>query len=77
MARGIPSWLAHNIVGAGLIVHVLIVIASGWKRDLAEPRRRLCGPILAGADMNASFARGFLSGVADALFGFRRAAEAS
>jgi AraC-like DNA-binding protein len=41
------AWLAHNLVGAALIAHVLVVIASGWKGDLVEPRRRLRGPILA------------------------------
>lgn len=39
--------LVHNLVGAGLLVHVLVVIASGWRGDLVEPRRRLRGPILA------------------------------
>jgi AraC-like DNA-binding protein len=55
-------WLAHNIVGAGLIVHVLIVIASGWKGDLVEPRRRLRGPILAAAAIYALAVMGVQSG---------------
>lgn len=47
MARGL--WLAHNLVGAGLMIHVLVVIATGWRGDLVEPRRRLRGPVLAAA----------------------------
>lgn len=39
-------WLAHNLIGAGLMVHVLVVIAAGWRGDLVEPRRRLRGPVL-------------------------------
>lgn len=42
-------WLAHNLIGAGLMVHVLVVIAAGWRGDLVEPRRRLRGPILGAA----------------------------
>ena len=42
-------WLAHNLVGAALMVHVLVVIAAGWRGDLVEPRRRLRGPILGAA----------------------------
>lgn len=42
-------WLAHNLIGAALMVHVLAVIAAGWRGDLVEPRRRLRGPILAAA----------------------------
>jgi AraC-like DNA-binding protein len=41
--------LAHNIVGAGLMIHVLVMIAAEWRGDLVEPRRRLRGPILAAA----------------------------
>lgn len=40
-------WLAHNVIGALLMLHVLFVIARGWKSDLVEPRRRLRGPVLA------------------------------
>lgn len=39
-------WLAHNVIGALLMAHVLFVIARGWKSDLVEPRRRLRGPVL-------------------------------
>ena len=42
-------WLAHNIVGAALMIHVLVMIAAEWRGDLVEPRRRLRGPILAAA----------------------------
>ncbi len=42
-------WLVHNLFGAGLMIHVLIVIAAGWRGDLVEPRRRLRGPILGAA----------------------------
>ena len=40
-----PLWLAHNLLGAALMAHVLIVIATGWRNDLVEARRRLRGPI--------------------------------
>ncbi|MDZ4868612.1 MAG: helix-turn-helix domain-containing protein [Alphaproteobacteria bacterium] len=45
--------LAHNLVSAALMVHVLIVIWSGWRNDLVESRRRLRGPILAAAAVYA------------------------
>ncbi len=45
--------LAHNLVGAALMVHVLVVIWSGWRHDLVESRRRLRGPILAAAALYA------------------------
>lgn len=38
---------AHKIVGGALIVHALFLVASGWRNDLVESRRRLRGPILA------------------------------
>lgn len=47
IARGV--WLMHNLIGAVLMGHVLVVIAGGWRGDLVEPRRRLRGPILAAA----------------------------
>lgn len=40
-------WLAHNVLGAGLMVHVLLVVWSSWRGDLVEARRRLRGPLLA------------------------------
>lgn len=48
-ARSVELFLAHNLLGAALMVHVLIVVASGWRNDLVESRRRLRGPILAAA----------------------------
>lgn len=39
-------WLAHNLVGATLMVHVLAVVWRGWRGDLVEARRRLRGPLL-------------------------------
>lgn len=39
-------WLAHNLVGAALMAHVLAVIGAGWRNDLVESRRRLRGPVL-------------------------------
>lgn len=51
VSRGL--WLAHNLIGAGLMVHVLVVIAAGWRGDLVEPRRRLRGPVLAAAALYA------------------------
>ncbi len=38
--------LAHNVVGAGLMLHVLLVVWRGWRNDLVESRRRLRGPVL-------------------------------
>lgn len=46
-------WLAHNLAGAALMAHVLFVIATGWRNDLVEARRRLRGPILAAAALYA------------------------
>lgn len=39
-------WLAHNLIGAALAVHILVLIAAGWRGDLVEKRRRLRGPVL-------------------------------
>lgn len=39
-------WLAHNLVGAAMMVHVLAVIWRGRRGDLVEARRRLRGPLL-------------------------------
>ena len=47
-------WLAHNLVGAALMAHVLIIIVTGWRNDLVEARRRLRGPILAAAALYAA-----------------------
>lgn len=52
-ARLVPAqmatvfWLLHNLAGAGLMVHVLLVVWRGWRGDLVEARRRLRGPLLA------------------------------
>jgi len=42
-------WIIHHIVDAGLMVHVLVMIATEWRGDLVDSRRRLRGPILAAA----------------------------
>ena len=39
--------LAQNLISAALIVHVFVIIWTGWRHDLVESRRRLRGPILA------------------------------
>ena len=41
-----PLWLAHNLIGAALMLHVLAVIWTGRSGDLVEARRRLRGPLL-------------------------------
>lgn len=46
-------WLAQNLVGAALILHVLVVVWSGWRGDLVEARRRLRGPLLGVAALYA------------------------
>jgi AraC-like DNA-binding protein len=40
-------WLAQNLVNAGLMLHVLVVVWGGLRDDLVEPRRRLRGPMIA------------------------------
>lgn len=44
-ARGF--WLAHNLLGAALMIHVLAEIWTGGRGDLVAVRRRLRGPLLA------------------------------
>jgi AraC-like DNA-binding protein len=64
-ADGAPSrqdFKNRGVVHGSEIVHVLIVIASGWKGDLVEPRRRLRGPILAAAAIYAIAVMGVQSG---------------
>ena len=39
-------WLAQNLVGAALMLHVLFVVWTGWRGDLVEARRRLRAPLL-------------------------------
>lgn len=46
-------WLIHNLAGATLLLHVLVVIWTGWRGDLVEARRRLRGPLLAAAALYA------------------------
>ena len=40
-------WLLHNLLGAALMLHVLLIVWTGWQGDLIEARRRLRGPLLA------------------------------
>lgn len=47
-------WLVHNLIGAALMGHVLLVIWTGWRNDLVESRRRLRGPVLAAAAVYAA-----------------------
>lgn len=42
-----PVWIIHNLIEAGFALHALFVIASSWRGDLVEARRRLRGPVLA------------------------------
>src|SRR5258706_2471960 len=44
-------WLAQNLAGAALFTHALALIWTGWRGDLVEARRRLRGPVLAGAGL--------------------------
>lgn len=44
-------WIAFNLIGVGLLVHVLVIIVAGWRNDLVESRRRLRAPLLAGAGL--------------------------
>lgn len=39
-------WLAQNLIGAALLIHVLIVIWTGWREDLVEVRRALRAPVI-------------------------------
>ena len=41
-----PLWLAQNLLGAALMLHVLFVVWTGWRGDLVDVRRRLRGPLL-------------------------------
>ncbi|MGD9967509.1 MAG: helix-turn-helix domain-containing protein [Hyphomonadaceae bacterium] len=43
-------WLLHNLIGAVLVLHILALIAAGWRGDLVEQRRRIrIAVLLAGA----------------------------
>ncbi|WP_372783336.1 helix-turn-helix domain-containing protein [Phenylobacterium sp.] len=46
-------WLLQNLIGAGLMIHVLVVVWTGWRADLVEARRRLRGPLLGAAAIYA------------------------
>jgi AraC-like DNA-binding protein len=46
-------WLVQNLIGAGLLLHVLFVVWTGWRGDLVEARRRLRGPLLGAAALYA------------------------
>lgn len=46
-------WLAQNVEGAVLILHLFVVIWIGWRGDLVEARRRLRGPVLGAAALYA------------------------
>jgi AraC-like DNA-binding protein len=39
-------WVLCNLLGAGLCLHVLVVLVRGWRGDLVEARRRLRGPLM-------------------------------
>lgn len=39
MTSGI--WLLHNLIGTGLVLHILAIIWAGWRGDLVEQRRRV------------------------------------
>ncbi len=41
-----PIWIGHNLIEAGFAIHALVVIASSWRGDLVDARRRLRGPVL-------------------------------
>lgn len=52
-APQLAVWIAYNLTGVVLLVHVVVVIWSGWRNDLVESRRRLRGPILSAAALYA------------------------
>lgn len=54
-------WLAHNLIGAALMLHVLLVVWTGWRADLVEARRRLRGPLLGVAALYALVVAGVQS----------------
>lgn len=43
------AWVVHNLIEAVFALHALYIIASSWRGDLVEGRRRLRGPFLAAA----------------------------
>jgi AraC-like DNA-binding protein len=51
LSRGL--WLLQNAIGAGLMIHVLVVVWTGWRADLVEARRRLRAPLLGAAAIYA------------------------
>lgn len=44
-----PLELLLNITSAALMLHVILVVWTGWRADLVEARRRLRGPLLGAA----------------------------
>jgi len=46
-------WLAQNLLGAALMLHLLFVVWTGWRGDLVEARRRLRAPLLGVAALYA------------------------
>ena len=42
-----PLWIGHNLIEVSIALHALYVIATSWRGDLVEARRRLRGPVLA------------------------------
>ena len=40
-------WLTDNLFDVALMAHVLVVVTTGWRGDLVEPRRRMRGPVVA------------------------------
>ena len=46
-------WLAQNLIGGALLLHVLVVIWTGWRGDLVEERRVLRGPLVGVAALYA------------------------
>ncbi|MEZ5961235.1 MAG: helix-turn-helix domain-containing protein [Hyphomonadaceae bacterium] len=41
-----PLWIGHNLIEAAFSSYALFVIATSWRDDLVESRRRLRAPVL-------------------------------
>jgi AraC-like DNA-binding protein len=52
-------WLVANLIQIGMALHVLMIVAQGWKGDLVEARRRLRGPFLLTVTAYILVTRGF------------------
>ena len=64
VGRFVPSlspmcWLAANVIHIAMALHVLMIVAQGWKGDLVEARRRLRGPFLITVTTYILVTRGF------------------